>query len=87
MYHFLRIVHAVLGLKLSAVPGRRDPVFGFLVPEQCPGMPAELLDPSRNWPGGAAYDEQACRLAAMFRENFEQFAGEAPAPVCDAGPA
>jgi len=84
--HTRAIVHAVLGGILSGAPMRRDPVFGFLVPEECPGVPAELLDPRRTWPDGAAYDEQARRLAAMFRENFEQFAGDAPAAIRAAGP-
>jgi len=84
--HTRAIVHAVLRGILSGAPMRRDPVFGFLVPEGCPGVPAELLDPRRTWPDGAAYDEQARRLAAMFRENFEQFAGDAPAAVRAAGP-
>lgn len=80
------IVHAVLDKRLSAAPMRRDPVFGFLVPEQCPGVPAELLHPRRAWPDAGAYEEQARRLAAMFRENFEQFADAAPAAVRAAGP-
>jgi phosphoenolpyruvate carboxykinase (ATP) len=81
------IVHAVLGGLLTGVAKRQDPVFGFLVPEECPGVPPELLDPRRTWPDRAAYDEQARKLAAMFRKNFEQFESDAPREVRAAGPA
>ncbi len=81
------MVRAVLSGALAGAPMRRDPVFGLLVPRNCPGVPEELLDPRSTWVDPAAYDEQARRLAAMFRSNFEQFAAEAPAEVRVAGPA
>ena len=35
-----------------------------------PDVPADVLDPRGTWPDPAAYDAQARKLAAMFRENF-----------------
>ena len=48
-----------------------DPVFGLSVPTHVAGVPADVLNPRTTWPDKAAYDAQAKKLAAMFRENFE----------------
>lgn len=47
------------------------PVFNLLMPKSCPGVPAEILNPRNTWEDKAAYDAQADKLRAMFRENFE----------------
>ncbi len=52
---------------------RRDPVFGFEVPTEVPGVDAALLDPRGTWSDPAAYDAQAAKLAAMFAQNFAQY--------------
>ncbi|MEX2535716.1 MAG: phosphoenolpyruvate carboxykinase (ATP) [Trueperaceae bacterium] len=77
--------HALEG-RLDDVPTTRDPIFGFAVPQSCPDIPQELLDPRRTWVDGAVYDEQARRLAGMFRENFKRFEGKVAAEVAVAGP-
>jgi phosphoenolpyruvate carboxykinase (ATP) len=66
---------------------RKDPVFGFQVPTAIPDVPVELLNPRNTWADSAAYDRQATKLAAMFRENFEQYRGDVPSAVVGAGPA
>jgi len=57
------------------VEHRVDPVFGFAVPEACPGVPSEVLDPRGTWADPEAYDRQARELAARFVENFRRFEG------------
>ncbi|WP_153800637.1 phosphoenolpyruvate carboxykinase (ATP) [Foetidibacter luteolus] len=52
----------------------KHPVFGFEMPAQCPGVPAELLNPANTWPSRQAYDNQANMLAKMFISNFEKYA-------------
>jgi len=86
------LVRAALEGRLEDAPARREPFFGLQVPTAGPEMPSERLDPRRTWAealgprdGGAAYDEQARRLAAMFRENFAQF-GEVDESIKRAGP-
>ena len=49
-------------------------------------MPAELLTPRDTGDDAAAFDRQAARLAAMFRDNFERFRADAPPEVAAAGP-
>ncbi len=80
------MVRAILEGKLDDVPTREDPVFGFHVPSECPGVPPEVLDPKSTWSDGAAYDAQASKLAGMFRANFEQYGNDVSAQVAASGP-
>ncbi len=68
-------------------PRRADPVFGVGVPESCPDVPSEILQPRNTWDDKEAYDAQAKKLARMFVENFRQFEGETSNEVREAGPA
>ena len=80
------MVAAALAGTLDAVPTRLDPIFGLHVPERVPGVPPELLDPRGTWPDPGAYDDQAGKLAQMFRDNFRRFEEAASAQVRAAGP-
>ncbi len=80
------MVTAALTGMLSDVPTRLDPVFGLHVPRSVPGIPPELLDPRSTWADKGAYDEQARKLATMFRENFRKFEQHARPEVAAAGP-
>ncbi len=80
------MVDAALSGRLDNVPTRPDPIFGLQVPESIPGVPDEVLMPRGTWSDPEAYDEQAKKLAAMFRENFEKFAAEVSEAVRAAGP-
>lgn len=79
------IVSAVLGGELDDVPASPDPVFGFMVPDACPGVPFEIMKPRATWSDSRAYDEQAAALARMFAENFSRFE-DVPDAVRVAGP-
>ncbi len=79
------MVRAALAGRLDDANYRVDPVFGFQVPTVVPDVPANVLTPRQTWPDAAAYDAQARKLAAMFRENFARYASEVPPAVRDAG--
>jgi phosphoenolpyruvate carboxykinase (ATP) len=81
------MLRAVLTGKLSGVAFAPDPLFGVLVPQSCPGVPAKVLRPRETWRDGAEYDAQAHRLAERFRDNFKPFAAQVPEGVRQAGPA
>lgn len=81
-----RLVSAVLHDDLAEVAFRPDPVFGVLVPENCPDVPADLLQPRSTWKDSQDYDAQARRLAALFRSNFEKFQEQTSAAIAEAGP-
>jgi len=80
------MVNAALRGELAGVPVTVDPVFGLAVPQECPHVPAALLNPRNTWTDPAAYDAHARRLAGMFRANFEAFASGVTPAVAAAGP-
>jgi phosphoenolpyruvate carboxykinase (ATP) len=80
------LLHTALEHGLTEVEYRVDPVFGFEVPVEVPGVGSTLLDPRSTWADPDAYDRQAVELARMFRENFAKFAETAGAEVAAAGP-
>jgi phosphoenolpyruvate carboxykinase (ATP) len=80
------MVRAALGGTLRDVPTVTDPVFGVEVPTSVSNVPAEVLTPRATWADGDAYDAQARKLAAMFVENFQKYAGRVSEAVASAGP-
>ncbi|MCF6290602.1 MAG: phosphoenolpyruvate carboxykinase (ATP) [Desulfobacterales bacterium] len=84
--HTRTLLNRALDGLLDHTPMDRDPLFGFLVPRQVPGVPEEILNPRRSWADPAAYDNQARMLARLFLENFEQYRDNASAEVLAAGP-
>ena len=46
------------------------------MPRSVPGVPDGILDPRETWDDKDAYDEQARKLADLFKVNFEKFEGE-----------
>jgi phosphoenolpyruvate carboxykinase (ATP) len=79
------IARAALAGELDNVKTETDPVFGLAVPAEIKGVPNKVLNPRSTWPDPAAYDAQARKLAAMFRENFETF-GSVESAIKNAGP-
>jgi phosphoenolpyruvate carboxykinase (ATP) len=79
------LLRAALSGELRDVEYREDPVFGFEVPVEVPGVLAKLLDPRSTWRDPEAYDRKARELARMFLDNFAKFADADPAVVA-AGP-
>lgn len=63
-----------------------DPVFGFEVPDSCPGVPDSVLNPRESWGDKVEFDKQAARLAAMFHDNFTTYRDDVPEAVRAAGP-
>jgi phosphoenolpyruvate carboxykinase (ATP) len=80
------MVRAALGGAIAPDGGRRDPNFGFLVPERVPDVPPARLDPRGTWPDPAAYDRQAAQLAAMFRDNFKRYESGVAREILAAAP-
>lgn len=77
---------AILNGLLDDVPTVVDPIFGLHVPLSCPGVSDRLLSPRSTWADPAAYDAQAKKLAAMFVENFKQFADAVDPDVTKGSP-
>jgi phosphoenolpyruvate carboxykinase (ATP) len=81
------MLRAALEGRLDEVATEKDPVFGLEIPLECPEVPSEILKPRDTWSDAGAYDAQAAKLAAMFKENFEKYADGVPEEVRSAGPA
>jgi phosphoenolpyruvate carboxykinase (ATP) len=78
------LLRAALSGELDGVEYREDPIFGFEVPVEVPGVDSSLLDPRSTWRDPDAYDEKARYLAGRFKENFEKF--DADENLVAAGP-
>jgi len=67
------MIKAALEGSLEFAPFRKDPIFGFSVPEICPNVPFEVLNPRNTWKNAEDYDRTAKNLANAFITNFEKF--------------
>jgi phosphoenolpyruvate carboxykinase (ATP) len=56
------------------------------IPDQCPGVPAEILNPRNTWSDPTAYDEKAKYLAGLFVKNFEKYASGVSEEIMAAAP-
>jgi phosphoenolpyruvate carboxykinase (ATP) len=81
------MVNAAIEGRLEGAPVEPHPVFGVLVPKECPEVPAEVLDAAAQWADRGAYEQAAKALAARFRKNFERFGAVDPgiAAACPRG--
>ncbi|MFQ5692533.1 MAG: phosphoenolpyruvate carboxykinase (ATP), partial [Nitrospinota bacterium] len=84
--HTRAMLTAALGRKLDDVGYAPDPVFGVLVPETCPDVPAKILKPANAWKDEKTYRAKARELAKRFEENFRNYADQATDAVKAAGP-
>jgi phosphoenolpyruvate carboxykinase (ATP) len=83
--HTRAMLHAALGGELVTVPFQRHAQFGLMIPEACPGVPSEILDPRSTWTDRAAYDRMARDVAGRFEDNFARFAPHVGDDVKSAG--
>ncbi|CAL1516623.1 phosphoenolpyruvate carboxykinase (ATP) [Chitinophaga sp. MM2321] len=80
------MIAAALKGELDHAAFHPHPVFGFAIPDTCPGVPENILNPRNTWENKAAYDEQARNLANQFILNFEKYAAAADAEILAAAP-
>ena len=79
------MVTAALNGSLENVKYHLDPIFNVNVPESCPDVPSEILDPRNVWTDKAAYEASAKELAKKFSENFKKYTSM-PENIVNAGP-
>ena len=80
------IIDAIHSGELDKAACQEDEIFGFQVPVECPGVPAEILVPQNTWEDKEAYAAGAVKLAELFRENFKIYADGASEEILAAGP-
>src|SRR4029079_19760665 len=65
------IIDAIHSGALAKAKTERDPIFGFDVVTEVPGVPSEILLPRSSWADKAAYEATAKKLAGLFNNNFK----------------
>lgn len=80
------MISAALDGKLDDVEYEKHPVFGMMIPKNCPGVPSEILNPRGTWNDKSEYDKKAKELAAKFVENFKKFRGHATEEILKSAP-
>ncbi|MHA7878079.1 MAG: phosphoenolpyruvate carboxykinase (ATP) [Bacteroidota bacterium] len=84
--HTRAIITAALSGALDKVSYTRNPVFGFMIPTMCPGVPSALLNPNNSWQDKAAHTVQTQALARAFIDNFKQYEDFANQEIRSGGP-
>ena len=80
------MITAALDGELDNVVFENHPIFGLDVPQSCPNVPNEVLNPRSTWTNEKAYDIQAKALATSFKENFTVFEEYANEEILSGGP-
>lgn len=80
------MITAALNGDLDNVEFKNHPVFGVSVPQTCPQVPSDLLNPRNTWADGEAYDTQCSKLANLYNDNFAKFSDVATNEIKAAAP-
>jgi len=80
------MISAALEGKLDNTEYEKDPIFGMMMPKECPGVPSEILNPIHTWSNKEDYLKKANDLAKAFVKNFEKFADHATKEIMEAAP-
>lgn len=66
------MVNAALSGELSNVEFKQNERFHLNVPQTCPEVPSEILNPKDTWEDKTKYEETAQKLAEQFANNFDK---------------
>lgn len=80
------MITAALAGQLDSVDYMEHPVFGMKIPQSCPDVPSNILDPRSTWANPTAYDEKSKDLATQFVQNFEKYASGVSDEILKAAP-
>ncbi len=80
------MITAALNGDIEKAEYRHDDIFNVDVPQSCPDVPSEIMNPKNTWEDKSAYDEMAKKLAKMFYDNFSTNYPEVESNIANAGP-
>ncbi len=80
------MITAALEGDFDDVEFEAHPVFGMMIPKECPGVPAEILNPRNTWADKNNYDQKAKKLAEEFVNNFKQYSDGVTEETLNAAP-
>ncbi len=64
----------------------KDEAFGFEIPQSCPEVPSEVLNPKSTWADKENFENTKTKLIGLFTENFKKFEAGVNADILKAGP-
>ena len=67
------MLRAALNGNLDSTSLNSDNCFGLGIPDACPEVPPEILQPRKAWSDPKRYDSVANDLCGRFENNFQQF--------------
>jgi ATP-dependent phosphoenolpyruvate carboxykinase len=68
-----KCINSILSGSINNCEFRTDDLFQFEVPITIEDIPIEICNPRESWNDKESYDNQAIKLANMFRENFKKY--------------
>ncbi len=80
------MITAALNNELDTVEFTKHEIFGLMMPNTCPNVPDEILNPKNTWENKVDYDKTANELAVKFNANFEKFADNASEEILAGAP-
>ena len=80
------MIKAALNHHLDETEFHQDECFGLWIPNSCPGVPGDMLNPIKSWTDIDAYRRQAHLLVENFHQNFRQYVDTVSKEVANSGP-
>ena len=80
------MVTAVLGGYFDNAEYKHDEIFNLDIPQSCPGVPSEIMNPIDTWADRDKYIVAAKKLANLFYNNFKEKYPNMPKNITNAGP-
>jgi phosphoenolpyruvate carboxykinase (ATP) len=80
------MITAALNGELDNVEYVDHKSFGIAIPQSCPNVPSEILNPRNTWEDQNLYDTKAVELAHKFKANFAKFEEFANAEIMAGAP-
>jgi phosphoenolpyruvate carboxykinase (ATP) len=80
------MITAALNGELDNVEYVDHKAFGIAIPQSCPNVPSEILNPRNTWEDQNLYDTKAVELAHKFKANFAKFEEFANAEIMAGAP-
>ncbi|MEP7251077.1 MAG: phosphoenolpyruvate carboxykinase (ATP) [Ginsengibacter sp.] len=80
------MIGAALNAELDNVTYKPHSIFGIMMPDICPNVPSQILNPEFTWQDKNEYKIAATKLASYFIENFRKYKMGANKEILAGGP-
>ena len=80
------MVNAALEGKFKSIAFSKEAHFSFEIPQECPDVPKEILDPAKFAENASEYGKKANELVAMFNQHILKTFPDIPSEIANAAP-